>query len=145
MSNILYFQYSKCTAPQRSATKAAGIDIASPIDITINPFKCVKIDLEICVKIPTGHYGRLALRSSIAAKGLVLSGGVIDEDYTGSLKAVIINPTDTPVNIAKNDRIVQIICEKCSLPELVNVTSDYWITVVSQSERKDSGFGSTGT
>lgn len=37
------------------------------------------------------HYGQLSTRSSMAKKGLIVVGGVIDPDYQGEIKVVLIN------------------------------------------------------
>jgi dUTP pyrophosphatase len=52
--------------------------------------------------------------------------GVIDLDYTGKLKALLVNHADTPFKVNTGDRVAQLIMEKylVTLPTEVNTLSD---------------------
>lgn len=144
-TKLFFYQVSKCLFPRRTTNKSAGLDLSVPDQITLKPHEIVKLDLQTCVKIPEGHYGRLALRSSVALRGILLSGGVIDSDYTGTVKAILINVTDTSITLNKDERVIQLICEKCSFPEISQVmTLEEWNKLTEKSTRKDNGFGSSG-
>lgn len=98
----------------------------------------VKTDIQ--VELPEGCYGRIAPRSGLAAKNFIdIGAGVVDEDYRGNLGVVMFNHADTAFQVAKGDRIAQLICERIFYPVMEEVKT------LSDTERGDGGFGSTGT
>lgn len=127
-------------APVKGSVKAAGFDLKSAYD-TVVPARgkaIVKTDLQI--ELPEGCYGRIAPRSGLAAKNFIdIGAGVVDEDYRGNLGVVMFNHADVDFNVAKGDRIAQLICERIFYPELVEAES------LTETERGSGGFGSTGT
>ncbi|EME29793.1 Deoxyuridine 5'-triphosphate nucleotidohydrolase [Galdieria sulphuraria] len=129
----------EAVVPQRGSKLAAGYDICSSEDCIVPARSryCVKTDL--AVAIPSGHYGRVAPRSGLALKhGIDVGAGVIDEDYRGSLGIILFNHSDQDFHISKGNRIAQLILEKISTPEVVEVNS------LDNTGRGSNGFGSTG-
>lgn len=123
---------------------AVGIDLASSQDLIIEPRQCTLVPLGIVVEAPEGTMIMLTPRSSLfIKKGLMLSNsvGIIDKDYCGEydeIKASLLNMTENPVKILKNERICQIIA--------VNVSKSSINLVESMGNDKNrGGFGSTGT
>lgn len=77
-------------------------------------------------------------RSSMASKGLAVTGGVIDAGYRGELQILITNLTDKAFKINAGDKIAQMI----PIPVLTGT-----VTVVESlgdSHRAEKGFGSSG-
>ena len=65
----------------------------------------------------------IAPRSGLAAKhGIDVRAGVIDADYQGDVKILLINHSDVKFNIKKEDRIAQLVLERISLSELNEVS-----------------------
>ena len=50
-----------------------------------------------------------------------MGAGVIDPDYRGEIKALIINNSSNEITIKKNDHIAQAILEKASVPVIEEV------------------------
>lgn len=92
----------------------------------------------IAIRPPAGHYCRVAPRSGMAIRGFDVSAGVIDADYTGEIKVILTNQAKKINIIEPGERIAQLIFEKCSLAELIQVNA------LDQTVRQDGGFGSTG-
>jgi dUTP pyrophosphatase len=131
---------SKAYIPTKGSSSAAGFDLYSAYNYLIPPQDkvLVKTDLQICV--PYGTYGRIAPRSGLALNYHIHVGaGVIDQDYTGNVGIVLFNlsPTDQ-FKIDEGDRVAQLICEKITYPNLVEVAS------LNKTLRSGKGFGSTG-
>jgi dUTP pyrophosphatase len=62
---------------------------------------------------PPGTNARIAPWSGLAVKhGIDIGVGVIDEDYQGEIKVVLINNSTIPFQVRPGDRIVQLILEK---------------------------------
>ena len=124
--------------PTRGTDGSAGYDLYALEDAVINCFQFILVSTGVSMAIPAGHYGRIAPRSGLAVKhGVMVGAGVIDSDYRGEIK-VALATLNGVYEFKKGDRIAQVIIEPVVTPELVQVDS------LDDSERGDSGFGSTG-
>ena len=125
-------------APTRGSAGAAGYDLYTNEDVTIGETEFTPVNTGVSVAIPPGYYGRIAPRSGLAAKyGVIIGGGVIDEDYRGELK-VLMSCLFGMYEVSRGERIAQLILEKITTPELEIVTS------LDDTVRGSDGFGSTG-
>ena len=79
--------------PTRASKESAGLDIYSNIDIDIEVGSIKKVNTGICISLPKNSYGSIRYKSSLASKGLLTLGGVIDKDYIIFIiiKIIIIN------------------------------------------------------
>src|SRR3954453_17521024 len=89
----------------------------------------------IAAEVPGGHYLRIAPRSGLSKKGLDIGAGVVDLDYCGEIKALVINNSANDVTIEKHDRIAQAILEKATVP-IIEETEE-----LGKTERGEGGFG----
>lgn len=124
--------------PVRAHGTDAGADLRSPIDAIVPARGSRVIDTGVHVQLPHGYVGMLKSKSGLNIKHGITSEGVIDEGYTGSIKAKLYNHMDEPYNIARGDKITQLVILPCKYVhfDLVDDLED--------SERGDGGFGSTG-
>ena len=139
--SILYFKKlsNKATTPTRGSSESAGLDLYSVGNYTIMPGDRLLIPTDIAFGIPKGYYLRAAPRSGLAVKsGIDLLAGVIDVDYIGHVRILLINLGIINFNIEVGDRIAQVILEKIDIPQLVEVED------LEETERGSEGFGSTG-
>ena len=78
---------SRAVIPTRTTKYSVVLDFYSPSDYLICPLSQIQIPTQIKIRIPLGHYGRLASKSGLAMKHQIHVGaGVIDPDYTGEVK-----------------------------------------------------------
>jgi dUTP pyrophosphatase len=77
-------------------------------------------------------------KSSMAARRLALTGGVIDAGYRGEIRVLIENLADLPAEIHAGDKIANLI------PYPVLTSEVQVVEELSGSSRKAGGFGSTG-
>lgn len=125
-------------APTRGSAGAAGYDLYANEDVTIGEGEFTPVNTGVSVAIPPGYYGRIAPRSGLASTvGIIIGGGVIDEDYRGELK-VLMSCLFGMYEVSRGERIAQLILEKITTPELEIVTS------LDDTDRGSDGFGSTG-
>ena len=126
--------------PRRASAGAAGYDLTSTETVTIYPGTRGVVSTGISIKLPEGVYGRIAPRSGLAVKnGIQVGAGVIDSDYRGEIKVLLFNHSgDHAFNVEPGDRIAQLICERCKLPEVIQVDE------LDETERGEGKFGSTG-
>lgn len=132
------------TLPTRGSEYAAGWDLYANIDepITIQPNKMIKISSGIAIELPINTFGGVFARSGLATKkGLRPANcvGVVDEDYRGPVIVPLYNDSEEPVIIEPNERIAQLIV----LPYINFEINE--VAELSETERAESGFGSTGT
>lgn len=118
---------------------AAGFDLHSLEDVEVHPGSTKLIDTKVGVILPPGTYGRVAPRSSMSFRGILIGAGVIDRDFTGSIAVVLHNISHFKYWIKKGDRIGQLIIEKVH-EGLAQVRFDR----PDETTRGAKGFGSTG-
>lgn len=118
---------------REDAVIASGDRVVMPTGIAVDTSGARLGDL--CV------FGLIKDRSGMAAKrGLHVLAGVIDPNYRGEIKVVLYNTNELGrVEIKRGERTAQLIfmIAWCGEPEIVEE--------LSESERGEKGFGSTGT
>jgi len=77
-------------------------------------------------------------RSSMAARGVAVTGGVIDAGYRGEIQILLTNLTDEAIHLNAGDKIAQMI----PVPVLTGVVSV--VEDLADSSRAAKGFGSSG-
>ena len=77
-------------------------------------------------------------RSSMAARGLACTGGVIDAGYRGEILIVMTNLSDTPVELGPGEKIAQLV----PVPVLTGLVNQ--VVELEDSQRAGKGFGSSG-
>ena len=130
---------SRAVLPQRGSALAAGLDVCSIEELSIEPKQRAMARTGLAVAIPAGFYGRIAPRSGLAAKnGLDVLAGVIDSDYRGEICCLLYNTGDEPINLPAGSKICQLIVEQIITPEAA------WAMDLDETARGAGGFGSTG-
>jgi len=94
----------------------------------------------ISVEIPRGYYGRIAPRSGLAKnEGLIVNGGVVDDDYRGELFVLLMKPDGLlSFWVRPGMKIAQLILERADKFE------PEWSDALTETARGSNGFGSTG-
>ena len=119
-----------------------GYDIyaAQPLTIPAKGHAIVSTGIAIECTSASGEKMGALLRdkSSMAARRLVLTGGVIDAGYRGEVRVLIENLGDAPAEIHAGDKIANLIPYPVLTGE-VEVVDD-----LNESSRKAGGFGSSG-
>lgn len=100
--------------PTYKTSGASAMDCFVREGGVVPPKGLLYLPLNIALRPPKGHFVLMAARSSLHKRGLMMANNVaiFDEDYCGDndeYKVVLYNFTDTPVEVAKGDRLVQIV------------------------------------
>lgn len=137
---VLYIQleFPDAMPPAKMSADAAGYDLFSYEDAVIPPKTRMLINTGIRMTLPKGTYGRVAPRSGLSVKGIDIGAGVIDRDYTGLIKVLMINHNEIEFKVSKSDRVAQLVIEKIATPPVQVVEN------IQTTQRGDGGFGSTG-
>ena len=120
-----------------------GYDLFSLESLTLDPRRTVKGRTGIAVEARDPRTGApLGLlvrdRSSMAARGLATTGGVIDAGYRGEILVLITNLGDQPITLAAGEKIAQMI----PVPVLTGAITE--VDTLEDSLRAEKGFGSSG-
>lgn len=125
--------------PTLGSPGAAGYDLYAAEECLVHPENRALVSTDIAVEVPIGYYARIAPRSGLACKGVTVDAGVVDADYRGTVKVLLVNHKKVdPYHVKKGDRIAQMILEKILTLEIEVVDS------LGSTERGTGGFGSTG-
>lgn len=127
--------------PRQATAGAAGYDLSAVGEHVVLPGERKMIPTGWGLRVRTGMHGQIWPRSGLANKhGIDTLAGMIDSDYQGEIKVILLNTGDLPFRIEHGDRIAQlVICghlvaEPCETEDLGEVAT----------ERGTGGFGSTG-
>ena len=130
--------------PKYETSGSSGMDIAAHIEknITINPGEKTLVSTGFSIAIPRGYEVQIRPRSGLAAKKNITvlnTPGTIDADYRGEIKVILINLGKEKFIIENGDRIAQMVVCPVIHADLEEVEE------LSDTERGQGGFGSTGT
>ena len=124
--------------PTKGSPRAAGHDLYAHEDKIIPRQGQEIVNTGLAITVPQGTYGRIAPRSGLAVKHqIAVNAGVIDVDYTGEVKVVLLNLGKEDYQVKKGERIAQLITEKIVEGECQEVQT------LDKTKRSDLGFGST--
>jgi dUTP pyrophosphatase len=123
--------------PERKREGDAGLDLYCAEEFEINPNEIKIVGTGIAIEIPKGYFGLIKDRSGLATNGLHVLAGVIDENYRGEIKVVLINLGKEKLKFEKHSRIAQLII----IPYLKVKIEE---SELDQTERGRNGFGSSG-
>jgi dUTP pyrophosphatase len=119
-----------------------GYDIYAAETITIAARGHAVVPTGIAVECTSRDGKRLGAllrdKSSMAARRITVTGGVIDAGYRGEVRVLMENLGDAPAEIHAGDKIANLIPYPVLTGE-VEVVED-----LSESSRKAGGFGSSG-
>ncbi|MET0245698.1 MAG: dUTP diphosphatase [Sphingomonas sp.] len=127
--------------PAYATGGAAGMDVVAAEAIVIAPGARHAVATGFAMAIPEGYEVQVRPRSGLALKHGVTclnTPGTIDSDYRGEVKVILANLGDQPFEIARGDRIAQLV------PAPVLRASLTLVDTLDATERGSGGFGSTG-
>lgn len=132
--------------PTRAHPYDAGLDLYAVEDVFVPANSVRKVPTGVAVEVPRGKVGLVCARSSMASKGLITGGGVIDAHYTGDLSVMVFNISAKPswrwfrrgYWVRKGDKVAQLLMFDVVTAPTVETT------VLWESDRGSKGFGSSG-
>ncbi len=130
-------------APLRAHPSDAGADLFSMLEVAIYPGEQKTIDTGVAIKIPLGFVGLIYNRSSQGKLRIQIANGtgIIDSDYRGNIKVMLINNGEDPYFISPlATRIAQLVIAPITLAVFAPYRGIDW----NDTLRGTGGFGSTG-
>jgi dUTP pyrophosphatase len=124
--------------PEYATDGAAGADLRAAESVTLPAGARAAVATGVSVEIPAGYVGLVWPRSGLAVRhGIDTLAGVIDSDYRGEVKVVLVNHGPEPWAVTPGDRIAQLLVQPAARARFTRA-------VLAPSERGAGGFGSTG-
>lgn len=135
--------HTNALLPTYGSEAAVGADLYACLEeaVTIQPGEVFWVPTGIALEVPQGCAGLVYARSSLGAKrGLAPANkvGVIDPDYRGEVKVVLLNHSKEPQTLQPGERVAQFVITPVLTPAYVEAEE------LSDTSRGTGGFGSTG-
>ena len=129
--------------PTYGSQEAAGADLYACLQesVTIQPGETAWIPTGLALEVPKGCAGLIYARSSMGVKrGLAPANkvGVIDSDYRGEIRVVLLNHGKEPQTLTHGERVAQMLITPVLTPAYTEVEE------LDDTQRGQGGFGSTG-
>ena len=128
--------------PTKGSTAAGGYDIYMPQIGSLNPFEKEMFPLGFSAEVPPGYVALILPRSGAGAKKgveLINTCGVIDADYRGEWMAMLSLKKDhQSFMFEAGEKLLQFV-----LVPVADITPE-WADELSDTDRGEGGFGSTG-
>ena len=129
--------------PEYKTEGAAGMDLCAAIEepIELKPLERRLIPTGLKIELEHGYEAQIRPRSGLSIKhGITLINcvGTVDEDYRGEVCVPIVNISNEAYTIQPQERIAQMIIARVEQAKIEVVTQ------LTQTQRAEGGFGSTG-
>ena len=133
----------KAVLPTYGSAEAAGADLYACLSepLVVQPGDVAWVSTGIALEVPKGCAGLVYARSGLACKrGLAPANkvGVVDSDYRGEVKVVLLNHSKEVQVIEHGERIAQFVITPVLTPAYEEVME------LDDTDRGVGGFGSTG-
>ena len=124
--------------PQRAHDTDAGLDLRTPVDAYVRAGGSTVIDTGVHIQLPPGTVGMLKSKSGLNVKAGIVSEGVIDEGYTGTILVKLYNHGTEAKSFARGEKLTQLVVLPVLYPKVEQVEE------IKGGPRGDNGYGSTG-
>ncbi|HLT52376.1 MAG TPA: dUTP diphosphatase [Flavobacteriaceae bacterium] len=130
--------------PHYETIASAGMDLRANLTEprVLKPLERSIVGTGLFIELPIGFEAQVRPRSGLAAKkGITVlnAPGTIDADYRGEIGVILVNLSNEEFTINNGERIAQLVIAK---HERANWEA---VETLSETQRGEGGFGSTGT
>ncbi|OOM73493.1 dUTP diphosphatase [Clostridium sp. BL-8] len=134
--------HDKAIIPNYAHEGDAGLDLYSVEELVLNPGERGLIHTGIQIELPANTEAQIRPRSGLALKNGITtlnSPGTIDEGYRGEIGVILINHSNEVFKVEQGMKIAQMVIKPVFKVNIVETSE------LSDSERSENGFGSSGT
>jgi dUTP pyrophosphatase len=130
--------------PHYETLASAGMDLRANLSESriLKPLERTVVGTGLFIELPIGYEAQVRPRSGLAAKkGITVlnAPGTIDADYRGEIGVILVNLSKEDFQINNGERIAQLVIAQYHRVDWEQVE------VLSETDRGEGGFGSTGT
>ena len=135
---------SEFPLPAYATPGSAGMDLRASLSEAriLKPLERSIVGTGLFIELPIGYEAQVRPRSGLAAKkGITVlnAPGTIDADYRGEIGVILVNLSNEDFTIHNGERIAQMVIARHERTEWIEVEQ------LSETDRGEGGFGSTGT
>lgn len=135
---------SRHDLPHYETIASAGMDLRASLTESriLKPLERTIVGTGLFIELPVGIEAQVRPRSGLAAKkGVTVlnAPGTIDADYRGEIGVILVNLSNEDFIINNGERIAQLVIAKHERAEWEEAQE------LSETDRGEGGFGSTGT
>jgi dUTP pyrophosphatase len=133
--------HPRARPPERALPGDAGYDLRCVEPFTLEPGERRLVPTGVAIALPAGTAGLVVPRSGLAIEhgiSVVNGPGLVDPNYRGELRVILVNLGAERFEGAAGDRIAQLLMVPFVAPDLQLVDE------LPESERGTNGFGSSG-
>ena len=129
--------------PAYATAGSAGCDLRAAVHepLVVAPMARVLVPTGFAIALPLDFEAQVRPRSGLAIRnGVTVANapGTIDADYRGEVKVALVNLGSEPFQIARGDRIAQMVIAPVQQVQFATVDA------LDDTSRGEGGFGSTG-
>lgn len=124
--------------PSRAHDTDAGMDLRTPVSVTVQAHGSVVVDTRTHVELPHGCAGLIVSKSGLNVMHGITSTGLIDEGFSGKILVRIYNHSGEDYAFHEGDKCAQLVVIPVRYEPVEIVDS------INGGERGSAGFGSTG-
>lgn len=125
--------------PKRAHDADAGLDLYARETKVVPAHGSVTFDTGVHIQIPYGFAGFIKSKSGLNINHGIISDGLVDSGYNGSIRVKLYNLSDIPYAVCEGDKISQIVVAPVLMDSLELFDGDF-----EETERGNGGFGSSG-
>ncbi len=120
MISIIRVSYALLSPAARDPTVATdgsvGHDLYAIEDYQIQPGRTAVVDTGVAIAIPRGMKGEVLGRSGMATRGILTHTGTVDQDYRGTVRAILANIGTDAYQISAGHRVAQLVLSPVLAP-----------------------------
>lgn len=132
----------KAIIPSYAHEGDAGLDLYAVNELILKPGERGLVHTGIQIELPRNTEAQIRPRSGLALKNGITtlnSPGTIDEGYRGEIGVILINHSSEEFKVEQGMKIAQMVIKPVFKVDIIETLE------LSNSERSEKGFGSSGT
>lgn len=134
--------HEKAIIPSYAHEGDAGLDLYAVNELILKPGERGLVHTGIQIELPGNTEAQIRPRSGLALKNGITtlnSPGTIDEGYRGEIGVILINHSNEEFKVEQGMKIAQMVIKPVFKVDIIETLE------LSDSERSENGFGSSGT
>ena len=113
-SLLVWREDKRAAVPRRRRPGCIGYDLCILNPCKVIPGLMTTADTGLVVRIPVGHYGRVAPHPDAIRMGIDVIGTVVDPDNRCALEIILINRSASIENLSCGSIVAQLVIERAS-------------------------------
>ena len=134
--------HDKAIIPNYANEGDAGLDLYAVEELVLSSGERGLVHTGIQIELPKNTEAQIRPRSGLALKSGITtlnSPGTIDEGYRGEIGVILINHSNEIFKVEQGMKIAQMVIKPVFKVNIIEISE------LSDSERSEKGFGSSGT